>query len=159
MEGNNLQKIITENYEKIYRYCYWQMRDKYLAQDITQEVFLAFISKYNKGLVIREMNAYLFISARNKCIDAKKSKSVTWIELTDSKEDFASKQAFDSVLNKVMLDEALSQLSVEEQELLTLRFSQDLKMGEIAEIMGMSRFNVRYRMKVALMKLKKKLGE
>ena len=33
---------IEEQYDKIYRYCYFKIFDKQLAQDITQETFLRF---------------------------------------------------------------------------------------------------------------------
>lgn len=33
---------IEEQYDKIYRYCYFELYDKLLAQDITQETFLRF---------------------------------------------------------------------------------------------------------------------
>ena len=38
---------IEEQYDKIYRYCYFKLYDKQLAQDITQEAFLRF---YRQGL-------------------------------------------------------------------------------------------------------------
>ena len=33
---------IEEQYDKIYRYCYFKMYDDQIAQDITQETFLRF---------------------------------------------------------------------------------------------------------------------
>lgn len=33
---------IEEQYDKIYRYCYFKLHDMQLAQDITQETFLRF---------------------------------------------------------------------------------------------------------------------
>ena len=44
-------------------------------------------------------------------------------------------------------------------EPLLLRYGQDLKVGEIAEILGLSRFQVMYRVRGALRQLKKLLKE
>ena len=40
-----------------------------------------------------------------------------------------------------------------------LRYGQDLKVGEIAEILGLARFQVMYRVRGALRQLKKLLKE
>ena len=40
---------IEEQYDKIYRYCYFKLYDTQLAQDITQETFLRF---YRQGLTL-----------------------------------------------------------------------------------------------------------
>ena len=34
---------IGEQYDKIYRYCYFKLKNQYLAEDITQETFLRFL--------------------------------------------------------------------------------------------------------------------
>ena len=39
---------IEEQYDKIFHYCYYRIRDKNVAEDITQEVFLRF---YNSNYV------------------------------------------------------------------------------------------------------------
>ena len=31
---------IDEQYDKVYRYCYFRVKNQHLAEDITQEVFL-----------------------------------------------------------------------------------------------------------------------
>lgn len=60
--------VIEEQYDKIYRYCYFKLYDKQLAQDITQEAFLRF---YRQGLRLdngKEL-PYLYTIAKNLCID------------------------------------------------------------------------------------------
>ena len=54
---------------------------------------------------------------------------------------------------------AIAALPNEQQEVLLLRYGQDLKVGEIAEILGLSRFQVMYRVRGALRQLKKLLKE
>ncbi len=37
---------IEEQYDKIYRYCYFRLRSRQTAEDITQETFLRYLEKY-----------------------------------------------------------------------------------------------------------------
>ena len=54
---------------------------------------------------------------------------------------------------------AIDALPDEQQEILLLRYGQDLQIGEIAEILGLSRFQVMYRIRNAFHQLKKTLKE
>lgn len=65
----------------------------------------------------------------------------------------------DHAVQKIYLSTAIDALSDEQQEVLLLRYGQDLKVGEIAEILGLSRFQVMYRVRGALRQLKKLLKE
>ena len=58
---------IEEEYDKIFRYCYWKVHNKEIAEDITQETFLRFLqSNYDeRGKRIR----FLYTIAGNLCID------------------------------------------------------------------------------------------
>ena len=58
---------IEDEYDKIFRFCYWKVRSKEIAEDLTQETFLRFLdSQYTEqGKRIR----YLYTIARNLCID------------------------------------------------------------------------------------------
>ena len=38
---------IEKQYDKIYRYCYFKLHNRYTAEDITQETFLKYFDKYN----------------------------------------------------------------------------------------------------------------
>lgn len=39
-------ELIKEQYDKIYRYCYFKLHNRELAEDITQETFLRYLEKY-----------------------------------------------------------------------------------------------------------------
>ena len=52
---------IEEQYDKIFHYCYYRIRDKNVAEDITQEVFLRF---YNSNYVEQQKEIrYLYTIA------------------------------------------------------------------------------------------------
>ena len=74
---------IEEHYDKIYRFCYYKLQSKELAEDLTQETFLRFLdSEYREqGMCIR----YLYTIARNLCIEAYRKNK--WDELSDDISD------------------------------------------------------------------------
>ena len=82
---------LEDKYNKIYRYCYYRVRNKDVAEDLTQETFLRFFeSNYQeKG---REMN-YLYTIAKNLCINEIKNNV-----LTLQNEEIADESVFDEDL-------------------------------------------------------------
>ena len=42
-DEGEIETLIQENYKCIYRYCFYHVRNREVAQDITQDVFLKFI--------------------------------------------------------------------------------------------------------------------
>ena len=57
---------IDEQYDKVYRYCYFRVKNQHLAEDITQETFLRFLESdtyKNQGKSLH----YLYTIARNLC--------------------------------------------------------------------------------------------
>lgn len=66
---------MEEQYDKIYRYCYFKLYDKQLAQDITQETFLRFI-RQDLSLDNHKELPYLYTIAKNLCVDNFRKKTV-----------------------------------------------------------------------------------
>lgn len=139
---------LEDQYDKIYRYCYFKVNNKEVAEDLTQETFLKYFSQtsyINRGKPI----AYLYTIARNLCIDFyRKNKEENLNEeilgndiISELETIFAIKQAVITLPNDL-------------QELVLLRFVNELGIGEIANIMGISRFTVYRRINTALGKLK-----
>ena len=65
---------IYEQYEKVYRYCYYKVKNAALAEDLTQETFLRFFShpSYSKS---NKQLAFLYVIARNLCTDTFRQRS------------------------------------------------------------------------------------
>ena len=51
---------IEEQYDKIYRYCYFRLKNQHLAEDITQETFLRFFESSSYKDTGRPL-AYFFL--------------------------------------------------------------------------------------------------
>ncbi len=144
---------IEEQYDKIYRYCYFKLYDKQLAQDITQEAFLRF---YRQGLSFdngREL-PYLYTIAKNLCIDEFRKQPAGNIEEAANE---AAVDPSEGWLDTLVLRAVVSQLPSDEQELLFLRYVNELPITSICEITGLSRFAVYRRLSKSLKWLKEEL--
>ena len=81
------------------------------------------------------------------------------VTLTDLIPDNSTLRKIEKSLNSEMLESAIKNLSEKEQEIIRLRFiGKGLKQSEIAEITGTSQANVARRIKAAVSKLKKIMG-
>ncbi len=144
---------IEKQYDKIYRYCYFKLFDKQLAQDITQEAFLRF---YRQGLSFdngKEL-PYLYTIAKNLCIDEFRKKTVDSIEELESE---SVSDPSEEWIDTLVLRNAVSKLPSDEQELLFLRYVNDLPINSICCITGLSRFAIYRRLSKSLKWLKEEL--
>lgn len=139
---------IDEHYDKIYRYCYFKLKNQHLAEDITQETFLRFMESNSYKDIGRPL-AYLYTVARNLCMDEFRK-----VPTEELKEDMKQNGFEDAVVEKENLQQAMKELSNEEQELLLLRYVNEVSFADLSNMYGKSRFAL-YR---ELSKITKKLG-
>lgn len=144
---------LEEQYDKIFRYCYFKIYDKQSAQDITQETFLRF---YSRGLKLDGAGKlpYLYTIARNLCVDEFRKKSAVCLE--DLGEEAAC-DASEEWIDRLALKAAMARLPQEERELLFLRYVNEISVTSICRITGMSRFAVYRRLSKSAKQLKEEL--
>lgn len=123
--------------------------DKPLAEDITQEVFVKlFLSPPPSS--VRNPRAWIFRIARNLSIDAlRKTKSLS---IDDAQPQIADDSH--KIAQKIDLDRAFNNLSVEERQIVSLHLNAALKFSEISAMMNMSSAAVYRRYKKALKTLR-----
>ena len=135
---------LEQAYEKIYRYLYFKLRDKHLAEDLTQESFLRYINQ-NRSVSHPEMK-YLYTIARNLCIDE-------YRRITPSRlpEEDAESMIPDgtNMEEHILLRDALERLTPEDREMLLLRYANDERIGTISALLNQSRFSTYRRLKSA----------
>lgn len=144
---------LEEQYDNIFRYCYFKLCDRQLAQDITQETFLRYYSR-NIRLDSSKELAYLYTIARNLCADAFRHKPL--FPLADA-DEAVSPDATEALVDSLTLQNALEKLTREQQELLFLRYVNELPIASICKMTGMSRFAVYRRLSKAVKQLKETL--
>ncbi|SHK21732.1 RNA polymerase sigma-70 factor, ECF subfamily [Anaerocolumna jejuensis DSM 15929] len=145
---------IQEEYDKIYRYCYFKVGNSTLAEDLAQETFLKYFAQ-NSYIEHGKKLAYLYTIARNLCLDAFRKKQPE--ELTDVIPD--AENSFERLELNIAIRQVLKTLPEQERELLLFRYVNELSVGEIAVVTGISRFAVYRRTNSALASLKALLKE
>lgn len=149
---------LEEQYTKLLQYCYARVRNRELAEDITQESFLRFWQAKSYEDMGREM-AYLYTIARNLCLDEYKRKKN---EPAEDETLFASipdesVSIEQSVTDRLLIERAMGRLSPEDREVVLLRFVSELSCAKIGTVLGLSRFAVHRRLKAAKETLKKEM--
>ncbi|MEG1782412.1 MAG: RNA polymerase sigma factor [Oscillospiraceae bacterium] len=139
---------LKEQYRKIYTFCYHKVKNQQVAEDLTQETFLKYFS-VTSYLEKGKQLAYLYTIARNNCNDYYRKTTTEQID-----ENIPSKDVFNEFEKSFSIKSEILKLRKDEQELLLLRFENELGIGEIATYLGISRFAVHRRLTVVLGKLK-----
>ena len=149
---------IEQQYDKLLRYCYMKLRDRALAEDLTQETFIKFFESKDYHSIGKEM-AYLYTIARNLCIDYFRKHKDELIEDLPTKiqEMPESRDKEEDIVDRISIEQALDRLTADEREAVVLRFSGELSVEDIAKSMDISRFAVRRRILSALEKLRKEM--
>ena len=144
---------IKEQYDKIYRYCYFKMYDDQIAQEITQETFLRFC-KQGLNLGSDKELPYLYTIAKNLCIDHFRKWTVESLEeITEEVIDDPT----EDLISNLTLRMTISKLSEDEQELIFLRYVNEVSITTICKITGLSRFAVYRKLSKSLKWLKEEL--
>ncbi len=126
---------IEENYDKIYHYCYNKVKNREIAEDITQETFLKFLEHENYHNSDKALQI-LYTIARNLCIDEFRKDRID-----ELKDEFSSEEDLEkSVTEKISLKDALKLLSDEGREMILMRYVDDVPVNVMAKFYGISRF-------------------
>jgi len=155
--AGEVENIISAYYEQIYKFCYWKIRDSEEAQDITQDTFIRFLDAAQKDR-IEKPRALLYTIAGNLCLNWLRKAHPLSLDGLENREMPAADDFADDTIRKLSLSAAVSALPDKQQEVLLLRYGQDLKINEIAGILGLSRFQVMYRIRGALGQLRRSMG-
>ena len=157
--SGEMEEIISAYYEQIYKFCYWKIQNSDEAQDITQDTFIRFLDAAQTYSDIKRPKALLYTIANNPCLNwAKKARPVS-LDSLEGQELYTADDFAEELIQRICLSGAVSALPENQKEVLLLRYGQDLKVGEVAEILGLSRFQVMYRIRSALKQLNKNLGK
>lgn len=144
---------LEEQYDKIYRYCYFKVHQREIAEDITQETFLRFLESSDYVNTGKAMQ-YLYTIARNLCVDEYRRQKA---EVLD--EEVVDSYSEDNMITQISVRIALSQLDETDRELLLLRYVNEVPVSVICRLYGSSRFAVYRRVSQAVKNVKGKLGK
>ena len=154
-EHPDLHLDIYSEKEKIFNYLLKVLRKREDAEDITQEVFLAFYHKMDT-INPKAYKSYLFTTAYHKALNLiKKNKKKNDISFEFNKMEIYSEEPLVEKPNyNEIIKTALQKLPLKYATLLELQFFQKKSYKEIAEIMGTTVSSVDSKLVRAKKKLK-----
>lgn len=129
---------LEEQYDKIYRYCYFKVHHCQIAEDITQETFLLFFNRHLSLDSSKEL-PYLYTIARNLCIEEYRRTSKEIVLETNDDPGYDPTEEW---IENIALKALISKLPQDEQELLLLRYANEVPIASICKITGLSRFAI-----------------
>lgn len=165
-----LEVLINRHKERIYTSIYLLVKDKYLAEDIFQDLFIKIIETLKAGKY-KDENKFLYWAMRishNLCVDHfRKIKGKPVIKTSDGNDifdvlHFEAPNAEDNLM-KVQTRERVMKLMYllpeDQREIIILRHFANLKFQEISNILNCSVNTALGRMRYAILNLRKILEE
>lgn len=141
--------------QRIYRFIYFKVKVKQDAEELTSEVFLGAWT-YLCNNTVRNANALLYRMARNKLADfyraQKEDVDLAAASAVDDGTNVEEEIELTAAHARVL--EALEHLHGEYAQLISMRYLDELEIGEIADVLGKTRNNVRVTLHRAMAALK-----
>ena len=158
-------RLYQRHYNAVFRYCVHRLFERHLAEDVTSAVFLKMIENFGRfrgseqqfrnwlyKIATNAVNSHLRKAARRNSLFKHTRRQVS------SGAADCESSAEPSTEKLVLLKRAILELRPRYQTIIALRFFENLKLTEIAEVLGSSDGTIRSQLARALGKLRKKLG-
>lgn len=154
-------RLYRSHYDAVFRYCVHRLFEKTAAEDVTSEVFLKVVESIHgfKGTE-KQFRCWLYRIATN-AVNNYLRKTARRNRLLKVAREQANSQVADcreSAEKMILLKEAVFALKPRYQTIITLRFFENLKLTEIAEVLDSSPGTIRSQLVRALAKLRKVLA-
>jgi RNA polymerase sigma-70 factor (ECF subfamily) len=165
-----IETLVLRHKDKIYSSILFLVKDKYLAEDLFQDVFIRIIDTIRQGRYSEEGKflPWALRIAHNLCVDHfRKVKRTPTIRNTENKDIFEvlnfSEPGTDVTLMKRqshhLVNEMLQRLPAEQREVIVLRHFGNLSFKEIAALSHCSINTALGRMRYGLTALRKMMAE
>jgi RNA polymerase sigma-70 factor (ECF subfamily) len=155
-----LAAMISRYQHRLYRYLLRLVREPATADDLFQQTWLRVMEKIGRYDASRNFEAWLFSVAHNLAIDFWRGKRGESLDDAGESDEAPSERlraggvdALERLLDferGAMLAACIHGLPAIHREVLTLRFEEDMKLEEIAEVAGIPLPTVKSRLKRAL---------
>lgn len=159
-KADKISEALLGNYERLYRFAYSYVSNEQDAMDIVQEAAYKAIRSSETLKNEEYIVSWLFSIVRNLALNVqekrKREQPGLVKEILEAQE---SGQAFLELEGDPDIKEALNTLEEKERTIIVLRFFEEKKLSEIAEIMNENVSTVKSKLYRALQKLKVELGD
>ena len=169
-DSNSLSVVVERHKNKIFTSIYLLVKDKYLAEDLFQDLFIKIIDTLRTGRYSEEGKflPWALRIAHNLCVDhfrkVKRSPSIKTSDNHDIFEvlNFSESSSEDTVMESQTNDRVrkmIDMLPEDQREVIILRNYADLSFKEIATLTNSSINTCLGRMRYALLNLRKMMKE
>ena len=156
LNEEKVEDLIRRYYSDIYKYCFFHLGNRETAEDITQEVFLKFLKSLDSYREYGKLKNYLYVVAKNTIRDFQRKK----YEITEDPGVEASCDgALDNIPLQIDIWREIQMLDPLDKELIILRYYQNFKVKDIAQIVNIPPSTVGYKIKKIEKILKNRLGD
>jgi len=147
-EINKFEVIVKRYFQKIYRFSYHILKDKYLAEDVTQETFLRafrFLNHYNKDY---KFSNWIFKIAYNISMDKIniKKRNGNIIKSLNPKKTITPEALIETKFKRESVKKAIELLDFKFKIVIILKYYMDFSIDTIANILNTSSGNVKFRL-------------
>ncbi|RYD94658.1 MAG: sigma-70 family RNA polymerase sigma factor [Sphingobacteriales bacterium] len=167
---NALETLVLRHKDKLYTSIHFLVKDKYLAEDIFQDVFIRIIDTVRSGRYTDEGKflPWAMRIAHNLCVDHfRKVKRTPTIKTGDDQDifevlNFTEPSAEDTMVRSQShqrVRQMLDLLPEDQREVIILRHYADMSFKEIAAITGCSINTALGRMRYGLINLRKMMAQ
>lgn len=166
-EKKALEILIKRYLTLIFNYVLKYVKDRAVADDITQEVFVKVWKKIKKFDSRYKFKNWVYVIAKNTCLDyLKKNKAINFSELNGGEDNLFFEELIretsaspsvgvETAQDSAIINSAVNKLPEKHQETIKLRYHGGYKFREIAEILRTSIETIKSRHRRALAYLKK----
>ncbi len=165
-EKQAFDEIYNRYSSKLLFYLYRMLnRDEEKAQDILHDLFMKVIDRPELFDISKKFSTWLYTIATNLCKNEYRSQNVrSIVTKVDDPEIYGaqgekSSASVDYSIFMQRLNEELSELSEQHQEVFMLRFQGDLSLKEISDVVGCPEGTVKSRLFYTLKKLSANMAE
>jgi RNA polymerase sigma-70 factor (ECF subfamily) len=165
MDNGALAELHDQLYPLVFRYVRFRLDDPQACEDITAEVFLRFLNalRQKEARPIEDARAWMLGTASNLIHDYYRLKYRRPTENIDDHEALVTPQTTEAALDRKFTSEEIRDLmrhlTPDQQNVLALRFSQELSLEESAQMIGKSINAVKVLQFRALAALRRLLAE
>ncbi|MFT3901699.1 MAG: RNA polymerase sigma factor [Niabella sp.] len=149
-----IEKVINEYSDLLFRQAFYRLGKTSEAEEIVQDVFVAFYKVSEKGTEISNIKAYLLQSTHNACNNLISRRRMEIVPLTDDYILYEEVEPITKYEKTEIIYKLLKQLPEEQAEVIYLKLTEGLKFHEIAEVLQITESTVKSRFRYGVEKLK-----
>ncbi|AMA73805.1 RNA polymerase sigma factor [Aneurinibacillus thermoaerophilus] len=153
---NSLIRYITENKENIYRLAYSYVKNSEDALDIVQDSIHRAISSIQTIKNPKAIKSWFYRIVVNTSLDFLRKQKKVYIVDQETLESYSP--GINDVYNNIDLERALDDLPIKYRSVIVLRYFEDLKIEEVADVLDENVNTIKTRLYQALRLLRVKMN-